>query len=51
MGGVWGSPSFTIYNPYHHRYSMCISTVHYCCHRNVMHSVSYRLNQLNGKHV
>lgn len=28
---------------------MCISTVHYCCHRNVMHSVSYRLTQLNGK--
>lgn len=27
---------------------MCISTVHYCCHRNVMHSVSYRLTQLNG---
>lgn len=28
---------------------MCISTVHYCCHRNVMHSVSYKLSQLNGK--
>lgn len=40
------SPSLTIYSPYHHTYSMCISTVHYCCHRNVMHSVSYRLTQL-----
>lgn len=43
------SPSLTLYSPYHHTYSMCISTVHYCCHRNVMHSVSYRLTQLNGK--
>lgn len=42
------SPSLAIYSPYHHTYSMCISTVHYCCHRNVMHSVSYRLTQLNG---
>lgn len=40
--------SLAIYSPYHHTYSMCISTVHYCCHRNVMHSVSYRLTQLNG---
>lgn len=28
---------------------MCISTVHYCCHRNVMRSASYRPTQLNGK--
>lgn len=35
-------PSLTIYIPYHHTYPMCISTVHYCRHRNVMHSVSYR---------
>lgn len=42
------SPSLDIYSPHHHTYSMCISTVHYCCHRNVMHSVSYRLTQLNG---
>ena len=54
LGGVWtqcpplASPSLAIYSPYHHTYSMCISTVHYCCHRNVMHSVSYRLTQLNG---
>lgn len=54
LGGVWtqrpplSSPSLAIYSPYHHTYSMCISTVHYCCHRNVMHSVSYRLTQLNG---
>lgn len=33
----------TIYSHCHHTYSMCISTVHYCCHRNVMHSVSYKL--------
>lgn len=52
LGGVWthcsplASPSLAIYSPYHHTYSMCISTVHYCCHRNVMHSVSYRLTQL-----
>lgn len=43
------SPSLAIYSHYHHTYLMCISTVHYCCHRNVMHSVSYRLTQLNGK--
>lgn len=41
------SPSLAIYSPNHHTYSMCISTVHYCCHRNVMHSVSYRPTQLN----
>lgn len=55
LGGVCGrnvllpSPSLAIYSPYHHTYSMCISTVHYCCHRNVMHSVSYRLTELNGR--
>lgn len=27
---------------------MCIGTVHYCCHRNVMHRVSYRQAQLFG---
>lgn len=27
---------------------MCISTVHYCCHRNVTHRVSCRLTQLIG---
>lgn len=54
LGGGWTpcplitSPSLDIYSPYHHTYSMCISTVHYCCHRNVMHSVSYRLTQLIG---
>lgn len=46
---LFASPSLTIYSPYHHTYSMCISTVHYCCHRNVMRSASYRLTQLNGK--
>lgn len=43
------APFLAIYSPYHHTYSMCISTVHYCCHRNVMHSVSYRLTRLNGE--
>lgn len=35
------------YSPYHHTYSMCISTVHYCCYRSVMRSVSYKLTELN----